>query len=219
MLFVTQGKTNLKFIFPFALIGLFIIIVIFSIQYLFGDNWENNSEKINVFSDPGQEQVISGAKIVKTVSGREFTITPKASYAISARLVSKRDYHSGWESQISPFDLALVWGDLADIKNKKLLSYNQSNRWYFYNYSNNLFSSDYIATHSSNNHIIPANKTVEEAIKNLKTGQLIALNGYLVDVTSGDNWWNTSLTRTDDGDGSCEIIYVESLKTTKGAYK
>ena len=40
----------------------------------------------------------------------------------------------------------------------------------------------------------------------------LELKGYLVDVDHDSGWmWRTSMSRTDSGDGACEIVYVESL--------
>ncbi len=44
------------------------------------------------------------------------------------------------------------------------------------------------------------------------TGQIVTIGGFLVDVTGpGGFTWNTSLIRTDTGNGACEIVWVESL--------
>jgi len=46
----------------------------------------------------------------------------------------------------------------------------------------------------------------------LRPGQIVRLQGYLVDVRGpGGFAWNTSLTRSDTGDGACEIVWVEAV--------
>ena len=43
-------------------------------------------------------------------------------------------------------------------------------------------------------------------------GDLISLDGYLVSVSSDGGWrWDTSLSRTDTGNGACEIVWVKRL--------
>ncbi|WP_166627906.1 hypothetical protein [Thiopseudomonas denitrificans] len=45
----------------------------------------------------------------------------------------------------------------------------------------------------------------------MRPGQVIALEGYLVDAAAPDGWrWNTSLTRKDTGTGACELFWVEN---------
>ena len=46
----------------------------------------------------------------------------------------------------------------------------------------------------------------------LREGDVIVLQGYLVDVDHESGWmWRTSMSRTDTGAGACEIVYVESI--------
>ena len=46
----------------------------------------------------------------------------------------------------------------------------------------------------------------------VRTGELIHLEGFLVDASRPDGWrWHTSMTRDDTGNGACELVYVESV--------
>jgi hypothetical protein len=61
-------------------------------------------------------------------------------------------------------------------------------------------------------HMIPARKSIERQLKDLRPGNIVVLEGYLVDVDHPSGWrWRTSLSRTDTGNGACEIVYVESI--------
>ena len=61
-------------------------------------------------------------------------------------------------------------------------------------------------------HMIPATASVENSIMQLREGDVIVLQGYLVDVDHESGWmWRTSMSRTDTGAGACEIVYVESI--------
>jgi hypothetical protein len=47
-------------------------------------------------------------------------------------------------------------------------------------------------------------------IQGLRVGQIVTLDGYLVNATGPEGrTWNSSLTRDDTGNGACELIYVE----------
>jgi hypothetical protein len=60
--------------------------------------------------------------------------------------------------------------------------------------------------------MIPATASVERSLMKLRQGDIIELQGYLVDVDHDSGWrWRTSMTRTDIGAGACEIVYVESI--------
>ena len=74
-----------------------------------------------------------------------------------------------------------------------------------------------VNTCSSNNHLIPANDVIKREIKKIKRGDYVEIKGYLVDINgsnSGDGsfYWNSSKSREDTGDGSCEVIYVTDIE-------
>ena len=69
---------------------------------------------------------------------------------------------------------------------------------------------------SANTHIIPANTQVASQIQSMRPGQVIELNGYLVNASAPDGWrWRSSLTRKDTGAGACELFWVESAHVTQ----
>lgn len=97
------------------------------------------------------------------------------------------------------------------------LSVSQRNRFYYYRWSNNPpIPSNEIITSIANVHIIPANSEIEKQVKSAKQGQIISLKGYLVHYKEGDsrNWWDwkSSMTRSDTGDGACEVFFVEKVR-------
>ncbi len=61
--------------------------------------------------------------------------------------------------------------------------------------------------------MIAANDEVRKVIGNLRVGQIVTMNGYLVNATGPEGrTWNSSLTRQDTGNGACELFYVESAR-------
>ena len=145
----------------------------------------------------------------------EVLLFPKAEYTLKGVVKSKKKY-SDYPSQISVYDLAIAWGELNDEENEDFITYSQSGRWYYYRYkSGTPVSGDYIAEHSANVHIVHKNEKILDQIKDVKEGDFVLLNGYLVDVdfteNLSDSLWKTSLTRKDTGNGACEILYVESV--------
>ncbi|HEV3148526.1 MAG TPA: hypothetical protein VGZ24_07735, partial [Chthoniobacterales bacterium] len=48
--------------------------------------------------------------------------------------------------------------------------------------------------------------------KSLRTGSLVHLSGELVEATGpGIGTWRSSLSRTDTGNGACELMWVEKM--------
>ncbi|MDR9777767.1 hypothetical protein RJJ65_35115, partial [Rhizobium hidalgonense] len=67
----------------------------------------------------------------------------------------------------------------------------------------------------SNIHIIPANPRIAAALKRVKQGDLVQLNGDLVEVDDHGWKWTSSLSRNDVGDGACELLRVQSIQWVK----
>jgi hypothetical protein len=147
-----------------------------------------------------------------------------AEYKLSGRVVSKETYSSNWDGKISPVDLAIVWGKLVEPDWDKYITYSLRNRWYFYQYKpGSPFDNSFVISHSANNHIIPANENILEAVKTIGKGDRVVLGGFLVNIKGTYEGRpvtrNTSMTRKDTGDGSCEIVYVTKIRVNTDVYE
>ena len=132
------------------------------------------------------------------------------------RVLSRQTYSRDLQSEISPLDLVIGWGELNDTEVDKWMNWRQSGRWYYYRWQHEApYDGKYLRNHSSNIHIIPASDSLETALLKIHEDDRIILEGKLVDIeaTSETKRWlsATSLTRTDSGNGACEILLVERL--------
>jgi len=143
----------------------------------------------------------------------DYELTRRARFEIRARVLSRESYRLRRESNLSALDLALGWGVMSDQAALDRIDISQGNRWYFTRYEHPAPLTDaQIVANSSNMHMIPARKSIERRLKDLRPGNIVVLEGYLVDVYHVSGWrWHTSMSRTDTGNGACEIVYVESL--------
>lgn len=182
------------------------------------------TEKIDVMADPVQKETPS-TPFTLTRGDYSFTISPQVSYDISAEVKSVCTYGSDWNSSLSPIDFALAWGGLTEDKTRGHIKYSQSNRWYYYEYgAESPYEKNYIKDHSANHHILPATENLKRAVLSVKKGQRIRLKGSLVfvDGKSGGGqtvWWRSSLTRTDEGDGACEVLWVTEMQRDGNVYR
>lgn len=143
---------------------------------------------------------------------RDYTVTPVAEFEIKALVLSSAQYIWGRESKLAPVDLALGWGPMSDGKVLKDLDITQGNRWYFYHYQHIPIPDGEIIAHSANMHLMPATPQIARMIKKAKKGDVVAFKGYLVNVKADDGWnWNSSLSRTDTGGHSCELVWVDEF--------
>ncbi|MCK5051865.1 MAG: hypothetical protein KAS53_09090 [Candidatus Cloacimonetes bacterium] len=174
--------------------------------------------------DPEQNPLLDPNNISVNSRGLDVVFKSIARYKISAVILSKKRYVSDWTSIISPLDYALGWGDVAKPENLEHIEVRQTMRWYRYKFDNECaITQQYISAHSSNHHIIPANNNIRKAVLSAKKNDAIVLEGYLVNVSGkykgGNVTWRSSETRTDTGNGSCEIMYVTSVKLDTNIYR
>jgi len=146
-----------------------------------------------------------------TSDGYHFTATDN--YSIHARVLSKKHYALDRESQLSPYDLALGWQDMSDSNVIRNINISQSNRWYNYVWSGAPpMAPDAIPLESGNMHIIPANDEVLHNLRKLAKGNVIFLEGYLVNVHSNDGWvWESATGPNSSGPHGCKVIWVTKL--------
>ncbi|MBN2282246.1 MAG: hypothetical protein JXQ65_16815 [Candidatus Marinimicrobia bacterium] len=141
------------------------------------------------------------------------TIMPLAHFKIEGKLLSKKRYITGKETELSPVDFAMGWGRMSDHQVVQQLRVSQRGRWYFWKPKKHLpIPRREIELHSANMHIIPANDFIKRKVLKAKKGQIVKLKGYLVRVIGQDWSWKSSLSRNDTGGGACEIIYVEEFE-------
>lgn len=209
--------------------ALLIIIIIFAglIGYRYYDKPEPAQDYLKPIVtevDPEQVEGSGFNPIEFKVGNNTLTIQPLAKYKIAGKILAKKKYGSTWSAKLAPYDLAIGWGKLTNDEYIDKLKISQWGRFYFYKYEYNLpFGEDYVIEHSSNNHIIPATDNLKKLLFHLDPGQLIEIEGYLVNVSGriGKNQvgWKSSVERDDTGNGSCELVYVEKIKYENKLYE
>jgi len=143
----------------------------------------------------------------------DYQLTRKASFEIRARVLSKEPYYLNRTAELAPIDLALGWGAMSDSSVLDRIDISQSARWYRTRYEfPSPIPDQQIIANSSNMHMIPAGKSIERSLKKLREGDIVLIRGFLVDVDHDSGWyWRSSMSRTDTGDGACELVFVEYL--------
>jgi hypothetical protein len=182
------------------------------------------SDKIDTTQDPIQKSIPSADGMIIELKNIHFTLTPVAEYKLAGMVVGKKTYSDDWEGEVSPIDLAMVWGKLAEPEHDSHITYRQSNRWYFYQFkAGSPFNNSFVISRSANNHIIPANENIHKALKMIGEKDMVVLEGVLVNMKGTYKGqtvtWNTSLSRTDTGNGSCELFYVTKVRIETKVYE
>ncbi len=172
----------------------------------------------NALKEPVQGEAVD-APFREARGSRTFTLTPRASYDVAARVGGTELYRAGAAGALIPWDFVLTWGSVTKEPDWSHVSYVQTGR--FYNWrSDDTLDPGYVASHTANTHLIPATSRVLSALSHVRRGDVVRLEGDLVDVTGPDGFvWKTSLSRTDTGPGACETLYVRSVTIGTRRYR
>ena len=148
----------------------------------------------------------------RTFDHEGYDFTPLADFTLEARVLSRKKYSQGREGELSPLDLALGWGPMSDNQVLEKIDISQRNRFYFWRVEEFPIPKKEIIRHSSNMHMIPSDNQVAKQLAEVRKGDVVAITGQLVKINADDGWrWQSSLSRTDTGNGACEIVWVKEV--------
>jgi hypothetical protein len=143
----------------------------------------------------------------------KFQLTPLAHFALDARVLHRKIYRYDTGANLVPIDLAVGWGAMSDQTVLDQLKITQSSRFFWYQWRDQPpIPPAEIVSHATNLHLIPSTDAIAAQCKALRTGDLIHLSGVLVEATGPKiGTWRSSLSRTDSGNGACELVWVEEV--------
>lgn len=143
----------------------------------------------------------------------EFELTPRASYDISARVLSVEPYRMDGGAKLSPIDFAVGWGPMSDSAVLEHFRITQGARFFTLYPDDTAIDLATALSGSANMHLIPATARIRSMLGKVRRGHVVRMQGFLVNVRGPNGYtWNSSLTRDDTGDGACELFYVESVE-------
>jgi len=164
---------------------------------------------ILIDSEPTQVSLTGGEEMIEH---GEFHLKPLARFSINGRILHRKTYGYDRQAKLVPIDLALGWGPMSDQSVLDKITISQSMRFYWYEYQlPPPIAQEQIISHSTNLHVIPATPAVASFCKSVRQGELVHLEGELVEATGPEiGTWRSSLSRTDTGNGACELMLVSN---------
>jgi hypothetical protein len=158
----------------------------------------------------------------RLVGSRRYRVTPRFRFDQSAKVMSAKAYRWGREGALLPEDLALAWGPVLAPPFAGRLSISQYSRFFFWRTKDLSLDRGTIVAHTANVHIFPRSGRLKRAVRAVTKGDLVRLEGFLVDIDAVDGsgfHWRTSTTRADEGPNSCETIYLERFTVGERVYE
>ena len=173
----------------------------------------------NALDEPMQGER-SGEAFSEARRGHSFRLLPRASYDVAARVASTERYRAGLAGDLLPWDFALAWGAAAGEPAWSHVAYVQTGRFYNWSTHDRTIDLAYVSSHTANTHLIAATGRIASVLGLVHRGDIVRLEGDLVDVEGPDGFvWKTSLTRKDTGPGACETLYVRRITIGTRLYR
>lgn len=212
-----MGKTT-------VIVPLFLIIAVGTPVLFYGvlnmpQSTERLPDEIDTSGDPLQEPY-TGKDIYKKYGSTAYTLEPVATFKASVLVVSTKQYFDD-DKELIPLDVCVVWGEMALPHYRECISFEQGIRVCQVIYIAACpFEESYLDTHFTNIHVIPGNENILKALKAIKKGQKVILEGFLVNIyRDGVLYKKTSMSRTDSVGAIYEILYVTQLRIGDTVYE
>jgi hypothetical protein len=195
--------------YPGIVVGVCAVIATYQFVATRPIDW---SPGVLVASEPRQVEFAEAGN-PEPIALKGVRVIPRARFSAEVRVLSRSRYWLGKLVDVSPLDIAVGWGAMSDSAVLKQLDISQSGRFYFWHYDDEPpVAREVIETHSANWHLVPSRGSVWRDLRDLRVGDVVELDGLLVDLEGPDvGTMKTSLRRDDTGAGACEIVFVERV--------
>lgn len=210
---LSPSEEKLQRALRWASLGLLLLL---ALAWWFRGGLPPPSEARSELLRPPRQSATSRKLFVHKLNGYEYMVEPVAEYDCAGLVVSTnytwRDMFALAGSPIDTPDLGMVWdmnlqsGDLHKVSfwsGEFTLNFQHAPGVKFY------------MENAGNTHVLAASDDVYSQITSLRRGDQIRLRGALVNYYRtdwGPHWRKSSLTRTDTGNGACEVMFVESVE-------
>lgn len=158
--------------------------------------------------------------------GFTYTVTPLFGYELWGLVVSYHHSssfvdisHKQWNDYLNTKDLCVLWGRNVETGVYKRMTFRNRDFTCYYRYPDRETYELFTENALSNNHILPADASVAEAVRRARTGDQVHFKGWLVSYgLKGTPYARGSSTvRNDRGNGACEVVYVTEFEILRPA--
>ena len=161
-----------------------------------------------------------------TRKGFTYTVTPLFSYELWGMIVSYHHSssfidvsHKQWNDYLNTKDICVIWGKNVETGVYGRMTFRNRDFTCYYRYPDRETGALFTENCLSNNHLLPADPLVADAVLKARTGDQVHFKGWLVSYSiKGARYSRGSSTvRNDRGNGACEVVYVTEFEVLREA--
>lgn len=137
---------------------------------------------------PDPPRVSELAEKPRTFVRNEHVFTPLAAFEGRARVLSVERYGRDRESRAALLDAAIGWGRMSDSVALKNVDIAQAERRVLSKSYDPALPDAEVEASILNLHLVSADPEVEKALRELRAGNVVRLEGFLVEAAGADGW-------------------------------
>jgi len=141
-----------------------------------------------------------------------FTVTPQKQYEVEGRVVAASKYYLDGLATLAPMDIVLGWGPMSDEHIFEGLDVSIGKRHYEWSENTGRLSREEVSANSNIFHVIPKASTVAKLIEEVRIGDILALQGYVVTVKNSSGEWESKKSLLDKESGAGKLFYIEHIE-------
>ena len=168
---------------------------------------------------PDAPQVASLADVDRIFERNGYVFKPLARLKSTARVLSIERYGRDRESQFVLLDAALGWGRMSDSVMLKNVDVAQSERRLLAKSYDPAFADADVEASTVNLHLIAADADLEKQLKQLRAGNLVKIEGFLVEAAQGDGYRFKGAPRQRSPQMPGTLLWVDRLETQQTVTK
>jgi hypothetical protein len=186
--------------------------------------WQRNDLTVTAdfhggLNSPPKQAPVKAQSFSTWYEGVNYLVKPSHAYELYGLVVSSR-YHSGSSpfhrlsnDHLNMMDLCVVWSDTAFSPFLRLVNFWSGQFTCNWRWSSQDLADVVQTNQISNNHLLSIDENIRDAVKEVRIGDQIWLEGFLVTYSNEfGNTRSTSITREDRGNGACETIWVQDFE-------
>ncbi|PKD44811.1 hypothetical protein [Rhodohalobacter barkolensis] len=187
---------------------LFLVLVLAGSYYL----WDQKPIKHGVGVTAPDAPVVERGFQLAEHNFKHYTLEPKYRLKTTARVVSNKRYWFDEKAELAPVDFVLGWGELSNERILDQVKTPISRRDYKIDVIRPPMTFNEIRSNLLYMHAIPANETIADQLKSIKTGHIVSIRGFIVDVYDrADVLWTSSRQGNSAKLDNSQYVLIESL--------
>lgn len=199
-----------------------LLILVFAVSYFEYTNLENVTGILSELEQEPQQEENSEEEFIFDYRGTDYLVEPVADYELYGLVVSHNDIHAfsdiyHTDDSVDIKDLCVIWGENVEGESFKKMEF-WSEPWTCWARRPRERNFFFDMNQLSNNHVLSDNQSVRDTIHRMHIGDQIYLKGMLVNYKragTSDFFRNSSTVRDDEGNGACEVMFVDEARILK----